>query len=383
MIYLDNAATTLKKPPEVTDAIIHSLTTMGNSGRGVHQGSLDSARMIFQTRYKLAKLFHAPNPKQIVFTANATDSLNIAIQGLIHPGEHVITTSMEHNSVLRPLFHLEEKGTELTVIPTDLQGRIDYQKISEAIQKNTKAIVITHASNLTGNLIDLEKVSDITKAHNLLLIVDASQTAGVIPIDVTSLQIDALCFTGHKSLLGPQGTGGLYLRENTEIHPLKFGGTGSDTYNKKQPENMPTKLEAGTLNGHGIAGLSAALDYLEKKGIDRIFQEEQALMIYFYENIRKMEGITIYGDFSTYNRCPIVSLNLLDMDSSEISDRLYTDFNIATRSGGHCAPLMHESLQTTNQGAVRFSFSHYNTISEIQLAIDALNTILLESLRDE
>lgn len=381
MIYLDNAATTLKKPPEVTEAIIHSLATMGNSGRGVHESSLDSSRIIFQTRYKLAQLFNAPNPKQIVFTSNATDSLNIVIQGLIKSDDHVITTSMEHNSVLRPLFHLEEKGTELTIIPTDLNGVIDYNDLIEAIQPNTKAIVITHASNLTGNLIDLKKVSEITQKHNLLLIVDASQTAGVIPIDVIALQIDALCFTGHKSLFGPQGTGGLYLKENLEITPLKFGGTGSDTYNKKQPETMPTKLEAGTLNGHGIAGLSAALDYLEEKGIATIFQEEQALMIYFYEKVRQMEGVTIYGDFSTYNRCPIVSLNLLDIDSSEISDQLYTDFNIATRAGGHCAPLMHESLETTNQGVIRFSFSHYNTIKEVQYAVDALKTLLSQNRR--
>lgn len=376
MIYLDNAATSLKKPPEVANAIVQALTTMGNSGRGVHDSSLDSARKIFQTRCQLAKLFNVPNPKQIIFTMNATDSLNIAIQGLIKPGEHVITTEMEHNSVLRPLFHLEENGTELTIIPADTSGSIDYQQIQKAVQSNTKAIVITHASNLTGNLNDLSEISRIAKKNQLLLIVDASQTAGVIPIDAMGLQIDALCFTGHKGLLGPQGTGGLYLRENLAIMPLKFGGTGSETYNKKQPDNMPTRLEAGTLNGHGIAGLNAALSYLEKKGLSAIFQKEQELMIYFYERARLMKGVTIYGDFSTYNRCPIVSLNILDIDSSEISDILYTDYKIATRAGGHCAPLMHKALETTKQGAIRFSFSHYNTIKEIQYTLDALNSIV-------
>lgn len=376
MIYFDNAATTLKKPPEVTEAIVKALSTMGNSGRGVHESSLDSSRMVYQTRNQLAKLFNIANPQQIVFTFNGTDSLNMAIQGLITADDHVITTVMEHNSVLRPLYHMEKQGTRLSIISTDSLGILDYQTIKEAILLDTKAIVITHGSNVTGNLVNLTKVSEICLAANLLLIVDASQTAGVIPIDVSALHIDALCFTGHKSLLGPQGTGGLYLREGLDIQPLRYGGTGIDTYNQDQPQHMPTRLEAGTLNSHGIAGLSAALAYIETTGSQEIYQIEQALMSHFYQGLKKLSGLTFYGDFRTFNRCPIVSLNIRNLDSSDVSDQLYTEFGIATRSGGHCAPLMHQALGTVDQGAVRFSFSHFNTIQEVDQAILGITTLL-------
>ncbi len=376
MIYFDNAATTLKKPREVTEAMVKAVTTMGNSGRGVHESALDSSRIIYQTRKQLAELFCVPDPKQIAFTLNATDSLNMAIQGLLKPGDHVITTVMEHNSVLRPLYHLEKQGVTLSFIATNSLGVIDYELLYKAIRPDTKAIVITHASNLTGNLVNLTKISHIAQEKKLLVIIDASQTAGVIPIDVTDLQIDALCFTGHKSLLGPQGTGGIYLKEGLSIQPLRYGGTGVETYNKDQPQSMPTLLEAGTLNSHGIAGLNAALSYIEKTGRQTIYQLEQELMIRFYKGIKQLPGIKIYGDFSTFNRCPIVSLNIRDLDSSDVSDQLYSEFDIATRSGGHCAPLMHQTLGTINQGAVRFSFSHYNTNKEVDEAIHAINVIL-------
>ena len=263
MIYLDNAATTIKKPETVVKAVTEALCTMGNSGRGAYTGALDASRVIFETRKKLADFFGAVNPRQIAFTANATESLNIAIKGILNPGDHVITTELEHNSVLRPLYEMEEKGVELTIIKSDSRGRIVYQEIEDSIRENTKAIVCTHGSNLTGNLVDIARIGQIAGNHGVLFVVDASQTAGAFPIDVQRMQIDILCFTGHKSLLGPQGTGGLYVREGIWVKPLLSGGSGVQSYRKKHPEEMPTALEAGTLNAHGIAGLCAAVHYIQ------------------------------------------------------------------------------------------------------------------------
>ncbi len=375
MIYLDNAATTMHKPEEVGKAVLEAMNSLGNAGRGANTASLGAARTIYGAREKLAAFFHAENPKQIVFTANSTESLNIAIRGILNPGDHVITTVMEHNSVLRPLYEMQEKGVELTILPADETGSFSYEEMEQAVRQDTRAIICTHASNLTGNLVDVERVGEIARRHNLLFVVDASQTAGVFPIDVQNMHIDILCFTGHKSLLGPQGTGGMYVREGVKVRPLLSGGTGVQTYNKKQPEEMPTALEAGTLNGHGIAGLSAALSYLEETGIDRIREREQELMWKFYEGVREIPGVTVYGDFRTKNRAPIVTLNIGDYDSSEVSDELLMTYGISTRPGGHCAPLMHESLGTVEQGSVRFSFSHYNTEEEVETAIRAVREL--------
>lgn len=378
MIYMDNAATTLPKPPQVAKAIMSALDSLGNAGRGATDASLDAARVIFDTREKLCRLFNGKNPKQIVFTNNSTESLNIAIQGLIKPGDHVITTVLEHNSVLRPLYEREEVGASLTILSSDEIGNISYEEMEAAITTETKAIVCTHGSNLTGNLVDIERVGAIAKKHQLLFIVDASQTAGIYPIDIQKMQIDVLCFTGHKSLYGPQGTGGMYVREGLQIRPLKRGGSGVDTYNKHHPEQMPTALEAGTLNGHGIAGLNAALSYIEEKGMDSIREKALENMWAFYEGVRDIQGITIYGDFREKKRCPIVTLNLGDYDSGEVSDELLMTYGISTRSGGHCAPLMHHALGNVEQGAVRFSFSHFNTLEEVETAIQAMKELAEE-----
>ena len=275
MIYMDNAATTMQKPQQVIDAVAAAMCSMGNAGRGAHAASLGAARTIYDAREKLACFFHAENPKQIAFTMNSTESLNIALKGVLNPGDHVITTMLEHNSVLRPLYELQEKGTELTILKSNPQGTLDYEDVEKAIKENTKAIVCTHGSNLTGNLVDVKRVGEIAKKHGFLFIVDASQTAGVFPIDVQEMGIDILCFTGHKGLLGPQGTGGIYVREGLTVRPLLCGGSGVQTYNKKHPSEMPTALEAGTLNGHGIAGLDAAVEYLMETGIDTIREREQ------------------------------------------------------------------------------------------------------------
>ena len=378
MIYFDNAATTLQKPEGVTRAVLEAMTTFGNPGRGVHEPAMAASRAIYDARCALARLFHAENPARIAFTANATEALNIAIKGILRPGDHVITTALEHNSVLRPLYELEERGVELTILPTDKQGRVAYEAFEAAIQSNTRAIVCTHGSNLTGNLLDIGKIGAIAKAHGLLLVVDASQTAGVIPIDVQEMKIDILCFTGHKGLLGPQGTGGLYVREGVTVRPLLTGGSGVQSHSKTHPIQMPTALEAGTLNAHGLAGLNAGVRYLLETGIDSIRQKELDLMWAFYEDVKVIPGITVYGDFSSRERCPIVSLNVWDYDSAQVSDALFSEFAIATRPGAHCAPLMHEALGTDQRGAVRFSFSHYNTMEEIKFAIAALREIAQE-----
>lgn len=378
MIYMDNAATTMHKPKAVIDAVVAAMSSMGNAGRGANEASLSASRIIYDTREKLCTLFHGEHPRQIVFTSNSTESLNIAIKGLLNPGDHVITTMMEHNSVLRPLYEMEARGVQLTIVETDEKGTVCYQGIEEAIKANTKMIICTNASNLTGNYVDVKRVGEIAHEHDVLFVVDASQTAGVFPIDVKAMHIDVLCFTGHKGLLAPQGTGGMYVREGLEICPLKSGGSGVQTFHKTHPKEMPTALEAGTLNGHGLAGMKAALAYLEETGIDTIRAKEQSLMRRFYEGVRNIPTVKVYGDLDVKERCAIVTLNIGDYDSGEVSDALLTDYGISTRPGGHCAPLMHEALGTVEQGAVRFSFSHYNTEEEVDTAIRAIQELAVD-----
>lgn len=378
MIYMDNAATTMHKPKEVIDAVVAAMSSMGNAGRGVNEASLSASRLIYDTREKLCRLFGAEDPRQIVFTANSTESLNIAIKGILNPGDHVIATMLEHNSVLRPLYEMEKKGVRLTIVKSNPEGTLDLADIENAIAPDTKMIVCTNGSNLTGNYIDPEPIGTLAREKGIVFVVDASQTAGVFPIDVQKMKIDVLCFTGHKGMLGPQGTGGMYVRKGLSIRPLLSGGSGVQTYSKTHPTEMPTALEAGTLNGHGIAGLHAAVEYLEKTGVDTIRAREQDLMWRFYEGVKEIPGVKVYGDFSTKNRCAIVTLNIGDYDSSEVSDELLTEYGISTRSGGHCAPLMHEALGTVEQGAVRFSFSHYNTEEEVDTAIRAIRELAEE-----
>lgn len=375
MIYFDNAATTLHKPNEVIEAVIKALNSMGNAGRGSNSIALDSNRMIFDARENIANFFKINNSSRIAFTSNSTEALNITIKGLLTPCDHVITTVLEHNSVLRPLYEMEKMGTSLTIIGADEKGNLKYEDIEENIHSNTKAIICTHNSNLTGNSIDINRISNICKKHNLLFILDASQSAGIFPIDVNNPNIDILCFTGHKSLYGPQGTGGIYVKEGINLKPLKFGGTGIKTFEKEQPLEMPTHLEAGTLNGHGIVGLSAGIDFINKIGIDNIRAHEHKLMQHFYEGVKDTEGITIYGDFSDSNRSPIVALNIKDYSSGDVEQELLETYGICTRAGGHCAPLMHIAMGTKIQGAIRFSFSYFNTIDEVDCAINAIKNI--------
>ena len=375
MIYLDNAATTLHKPPQVMDAVVRAMTAMGNAARGAHGGALEAARTVYNTRVKLARLFGCPRPDHVIFTANSTEALNIAISGLIRPGDHVITTDCEHNSVLRPLYRLEEGGAALDVVPADRLGRVACEDLEALLRPDTRAVVCTHASNLTGNVLDIARIGEMARRRGALLIVDASQTAGALPIDMEAMGIDVLCFTGHKGLMGPQGTGGLCVRPGVEIEPWKVGGSGVHSYDRRQPREYPTRLEAGTLNGHGIAGLSAALDFLQEVGLEAIEAKERALMDRFYQAVSAMDGVTVYGDFSQARRSAIVSLNIRDYDSAAVSDELSETYGIATRPGAHCAPRMHQALGTTDRGAVRFSFSWFNTQDEVDEAIRAVGQL--------
>ena len=378
MIYLDNAATTLQKPPQVIDAVVNAMTTMGNAARGAHGGALNASRMVYEARCKIAEHFGCRLPENVVFTSNSTEALNIALNGIFQPGDHVITTDLEHNSVLRPLYRLEDQGIiSLSFVPSDRLGRPDYDAFEDLIRPETRAIVCTHASNLTGNLVDLKRVGATARKHGLLFVVDASQTAGAVPIHMEEVGIDILCFTGHKGLMAPQGTGGLCIREDVQVRPFKVGGSGVHSYDREQPLPYPTRLEAGTLNTHGIAGLSAALDFIRETGPEAIQKKEQALMRRFYKGVSGIEGVTVYGDFES-QRTAVVALNIRDYDSGAVSDALYEEFGIATRAGAHCAPRMHQALGTTHQGAVRFSFSFFNTEAEVDQAVAAVEALAKE-----
>ena len=383
MIYLDNGATTLRKPECVKEALLEAMASMGNSGRGVHDASLYAGRTIYRARESLAELLGAAAPEQVAFTANATESLNLVLGGLFGPGDHVITTVCEHNSVLRPLYRLQ--GVELSVLPVKAEageerqaGILAYDELESLLRPNTKALIITHASNLTGNITDLERAAAFTKKHSLLLIVDAAQTAGAVPMDMERMGIDVLCFTGHKGLYGPQGTGGVCVRPGLSIRPLKVGGSGIHSFDREHPSEMPAALEAGTLNGHGIAGLGAAARWLLETGVEQIRAREQALLRRFVDGVKEVEGVTLYGNPDLDRRTGIQSLNIRDYDSARVADWLYEDYGIAVRGGAHCAPLMHEALGTREQGAVRFSFSYFNTEAEADEAAAAVRELAEE-----
>ncbi len=372
MIYLDNAATTLHKPQQVIDAVVHAMQSMGNCARGTHEEALDAARTVYDARVRLASLFGCPRVDHVAFTANSTEALNMAINGLIDPGDHVISTDLEHNSVLRPLYRLEaEHGAELSFVPADKLGNVDYADFERLMKPNTRAVVCTNASNLTGTVLDIERIAKTAHSHGALVIVDASQTAGCWPIDMKKMGIDVLCFTGHKGLMGPQGTGGICVKEGIEIRPFKVGGSGVQSYSRTHPAEYPTRLEAGTLNGHGIAGLGAAAKFISETGVENIHARERSLMLRFYEGVKNIEGVTVYGDF-TKDKTAIVAINIRDYESGEVSYELSQGYGIATRPGAHCAPRMHKALGTAEVGAVRFSFSFYNTEEEIDEAVRAV-----------
>ena len=378
MIYFDNAATTRMKPPEVAVAVARAIDSFGGVGRGVHEASIDAGMTVFMARQKLSDLFGGPGAKRLTFAYNATEALNIAICGLLQAGDHAITTAASHNSVLRPLFRAQDAGEiDLSIVPIGADGSLDYDAFDAAFRENTRIAVVTHASNLTGDVYDIARMAEIAHAHGALLVVDAAQTAGVVPIDMAAQGLDVVCFTGHKSLYGPQGTGGLCVAEDVDIAAFKVGGSGTHSYDREHPSFMPEHLEAGTLNAHGVAGLLAGVTYIEGKGVDVIRAETQALATRFEEAVRSMLGVRVYGG-GGIDRTGIVALNVADVDSATVADLLNAEYGICTRAGAHCAPLMHEAIGTDAQGAVRFSFSHFNTEEEIDTAIAAMQEIVSE-----
>lgn len=371
-IYLDNAATTAQKPAVVAKAMTTILTgEYGNPSRGAHGYSLAGYRVAENTRDQLKELFKADKRYEVAFTNNATVALNEVLKGLIQTGDHVITTAWEHNSVLRPLYQLEAAGASFDVVSSEaLTGRLNYQEFAKKLRPETKVVICNHASNVTGNLLELEWVKAFCAEHKLYLIIDASQTAGVVPIDLSDGKIAAVCFTGHKSLYGPQGTGGVCLLKDLPLEPVITGGDGMQSFSKAQPKELPTLLEAGTLNIPGLAGLAASVQWVKEK------EEKAALGDYFYQELKKIAGLTIYGDFSG-PRVDVFSINIKDAESAIVSDLLWEEFQIATRPGYHCAPLMHEALGTADRGTVRLSFSSFTTKAEVDTVLAALQNLAL------
>lgn len=376
MIYLDHAATSFPKPPAVLEKVMSVMTEYGaNPGRSGHKLAMRTNREIFDTREKIATLFHIENPLDIAFTFNCTMALNMAIHGMVGAGDHVVTTSMEHNSVLRPLNALRAKGAEITIVKAGPDGIVSPKEIEAEIRPNTKLLVSTHISNLTGSIQPIAEFGRIAKERNITFLVDAAQSAGVYDIDVRAMGIDLLAFPGHKSLLGPQGTGGLYVNEELDLTTIMEGGTGSFSNSVDQPILMPDKLESGTLNAPGLIALGAGIDFILSEGMAKIRAHEEDLAFRFMAGLSEISGVAVYGPKVRGKHAPVVMMNLRDMDSSELALRLNDDFDIAVRPGLHCAPLAHETMGTFRQGAVRFSFGYTNTEDDVNRALEAIRTI--------
>lgn len=376
MIYLDNAATTFPKPPSVYESVMKAMKVYGaNPGRGSHAMAIEGARIIYETRELLAELFNLDDPLKVIFTFNATDSLNMAIKGILKPGGHVVTTQMEHNSVLRPIKEMEKNGIENTIVKCGPDGSLNPYDLEKAINKSTKLIVTTHVSNLTGTIFPVEEIGEICRAYKIPYLLDASQSAGVLTIDMKKLNISFLAVPGHKGLLGPQGTGALLINSDIEIKQLKEGGTGSQSSSMEHPDFYPDKLEAGTHNLPGIAGLNAGLKYILKRGTESIYSHEKKLLDIFITEMKKNPKIIIYGPESLEYRSGVVPVNIEGMDSSEVANILDREYGIAVRPGLHCAPLAHKAIGTEKIGAVRFSLGPFNKRKDIRAAVKALNEI--------
>ena len=381
-IYLDNASTTFPKAPTVAIAMSDYITNRGiNINRGSYALAYDVEDIIYTTRQRLHPLFNGHDPAHVIFTQNVTMSLNMVIKGLLKAGDHVLVSSMEHNAVMRPLTQLLDKGITFDTIPCDSTGSIQMDSIEPLIRPNTVALIINHASNVCGTIQPLESIGPICKAHNLQFIVDAAQTAGVIPIDVKACHIDALCFTGHKGLLGPQGIGGIILTKEMaqNLTPLIAGGTGSFSHLETMPTHMPDAFESGTLNLPGIIGLNEGLAYIESQGMENIHNHELALTQAFLEGLQSIDGINIVGKQNIQDRTAVVSITIDGMDPANIAYELESTYHIMTRVGLHCAPRAHQTLRTYPEGTVRFSFGYANTHKDVESALSALNTIVKSS----
>ncbi|MDR2832396.1 MAG: aminotransferase class V-fold PLP-dependent enzyme [Streptococcaceae bacterium] len=368
--YFDNATTTLQKPKQVATAMSHVILSneYATPSRGSHAYSLNAYRLVEETREVIKQFFHATNQYEVAFTNNATTSLNLVIKGLIKPNDHVLTTVWEHNSVLRPLYQLQAQGVEVDFVSAMNNGQLNYQEFAEKLKPNTKAIVCNHASNVTGNVMDIAFLKDFCKKHQLLLILDVSQSAGSLAINLSDEMIAAICFTGHKGLYGPQGIGGIVIKNDLDISPVLTGGDGQYSFSKEQPALLPTVFEAGTLNIPGIAGLKAGIEWVQT-------QEKSSIGSYFYEGLKNIPEIQLYGDFES-KHVDVFSINIADVESSLVGELLWEKYQIATRTGYHCAPKMHEALNTQNQGSVRFSLSRFTTKEEVDYVLNALKEIV-------
>lgn len=378
-IYLDNASTTFPKAPNVANAMSDYLTNYGiNINRGSYALAYDVEDIIYTTRQRLNNVFNSHDPSHVIFTQNVTMSLNMVIKGLLKSGDHVLVSTMEHNAVMRPLTQLLDNGITFDVIPCDVTGSIEIDGIESLIRPNTVAIIINHASNVCGTIQPIQSIGALCKAHNLHFIVDAAQTAGVIPINVKACHIDALCFTGHKGLLGPQGIGGIILTKEIAqtLTPLITGGTGSFSHLETMPTHMPGAFEAGTLNLPGIIGLNEGLSYIEAVGMKNIHNHELALTKTFLECLRSITGINIIGKQDIQDRTAVVSITIDGMDPASIAYELESTYHIMTRVGLHCAPRAHQTLGTYPEGTVRFSFGYTNTHENVEVTLSALNRIV-------
>lgn len=372
MIYLDNAATSFPKPSEVYDQVLNCMKNYcANPGRGSHDMSVKSALKIMEAREEICELFNIPSPLNLIFTSNATEALNISIKGALKRGDHVISTVIEHNSVLRPLHSLFEDGVEVTLVGVDKSGYINFNDIKKEIKKNTKMIIINHTSNVLGTIQDIKSIGRLSKENGIIFMVDASQSAGVIPIDVENDHIDLLAFPGHKGLFGPQGTGGLFIRDGIKLRNFKEGGTGSNSHFMVQPDFVPDQFESGTLNTPGIAGLCEGVKFIKRIGLDNIRKYEEELLWYLLEQIKKLSYVKIYGSDSEKQRSAVISLNVDGIDASIVGEQL-NERGIAVRTGYHCAPLIHDVIGTEYAGTVRVSPGYFNTFEDIEKLVEAI-----------
>ncbi len=376
MLYFDNAATSFPKPASVYDAIDDFMRhSAGNPGRGAHRLSLAASQVVDETRALLAQLFHAPDPQRIIFTANTTDSLNLALYGLLQPGNHVVTTTMEHNAVVRPLYTLQQQGVRVTRVPCASDGSIEPEAILSALRPETRLVVMLHASNVTGTILPVAAVGAAMREHGALLLVDAAQTAGVLPIDVQAMHIDLLAFPGHKGLFGPPGTGGLIIGERVRLRSLRQGGTGTRSEEEEQPTGLPEGLEPGTLNSVGIAGLGAGVRFILEQGTEQIAAHEAALVQRLLQGLNTVPGLTIYGPADAQRQVGVVSLRLEHWEPMDVGVALDQEFEIAVRTGLHCAPLAHRTIGTFPTGTVRLAPGYWTTAQDIDRAIEALRCL--------
>lgn len=376
--YFDNAATSWPKPPAMMEAMVRFNDSVGaNPGRSGHRLSIDAARVVYEARECVAELIGAPDPLSIAFGKNATEALNTVLLGLLKPGDHVVTSGMEHNSVMRPLRFLERHGVALSVIPCSSAGELDPDDAKNLLNLNTKAIVVTHASNVVGTILPIDKLATIAREREILFIVDATQTAGSVPIDVIRMGVDILCFTGHKALLGPQGTGGFYIRKGLQnrLPPLMRGGTGSASEFEDQPAFLPDRFESGTPNAIGLAGLAAGIGFVLDSGVERIREKEMSLTRQFLTEAAEVPDLILYGPCDAAKSTAVISLNIKGISPSELAFELDEQFGILSRPGLHCAPAAHRTIGTFPDGTVRFSFGCFTTEEDIEYAVDAMKEL--------